>query len=60
MLKFRRDRADFTHQVRSPLLLLGALARIARLSKDPEFAELPGARRSEDALAILERIELRR
>jgi mannitol/fructose-specific phosphotransferase system IIA component (Ntr-type) len=45
---------------RTPGLHMKILARIARLSKDPEFAQLRRAERTEDALAILERIEARR
>ena len=45
---------------RTPGLHMKILARIARLSKDPEFAHLRRAERTEDALAILERIEARR
>lgn len=42
---------------RTPGLHMKILARIARLSKDPVFAELSGARSPEDAVAVLERLE---
>ena len=42
---------------RSPGLHMKILARIARLSKDPEFEELESAASSEAVLSILSRIE---
>lgn len=42
---------------RSPGLHMKILARIARLSKDPEFEQLESAGSGEDALRILSRIE---
>lgn len=45
---------------KTPGLHMKILARIARLSKDPEFADLRRAESVEDACGILERIESRR
>ena len=42
---------------RTPGLHMKILARIARLSKDPVFAELRGAGTPEEAIAVLERLE---